>query len=329
MKTKNYSRLSDYEREMIFRWSSDDISCRIIGKRLHRTPSTITRELKRGIDAKGYYCADCAHTRARRKAQGRRKSKYKLTSHAPLYHYVMDKLTMLWSPVQIVERLQEEYPQDMRMRISHETIYRYLYVQPKKELRLLLRHGHIRRRKRGRPKKTATVGKIPDMTLIDQRPKDILSRRVPGHWEGDIIKGRYNKSALGTLVERTTRYTILVRLSSFRATTVRRAFARELLHLPQDIRKTLTYDQGKEMSEHLKLTLDTDMQVYFAHEGSPWERGTNENTNGLIRQFFPKGTDFTKVSRSKIKKVQALLNDRPRKVLGFKKPDEVLLEVLR
>ena len=214
----------------------------------------------------------------------------------------------------------------MSMRVSPETIYRYLYVRPSTELRRLLRLGRLRRRKTGRPKKDDQRGKIPNMTQTLERPEEVESRLVPGHWEGDIIKGKYNRSALGTLVERTTRYTILVPLTSFDAETVREALAKELTNLPDDIRKTLTYDQGKEMSEHLRLTLDTDMQVYFAHQGAPWERGTNENTNGLIRQFFPKGIDFTEVPRQEIKKAQALLNGRPRKTLGFRKPDEVLLE---
>ena len=165
--------------------------------------------------------------------------------------------------------------------------------------------------------------------MIDERPEEVVSRLVPGHWEGDIIKGKRNQSALGTLVERRTRYTVLVPLLAFDAQSVRKAFAKALTNLPHDIRRTLTYDQGKEMADHIQLTLATNVQVYFAHEGSPWERGTNENTNGLIQQFFPKGTEFAQVTHAEIKRAQALLNDRPRKVLGFQKPDEVLSYVLR
>ncbi|PSO43048.1 hypothetical protein BRC19_03295 [Candidatus Saccharibacteria bacterium QS_5_54_17] len=226
-------------------------------------------------------------------------------------------------------RIRREYPLDIDMRISPEAIYQYLYVQPSKELRRLLRHGHLHPARRGRPKKGETRGQIPDMTMIDERPEEVIPRLVPGHWEGDIIKGAYNKSALGTLVERRTRYTILVPLTAFDAESVRKAFAEALTTLPDDIRKTLTYDQGKEMADHIQLALDTPVQVYFSHEGSPWERGAGENTNGLVRQFFPKGTDFTRVSHEEVKRVQALLNDRPRKVLGFQKPDEILSMVLR
>lgn len=328
MKTRIYARLSEYEREMISRGLGRGETLGLIAEGIGRHLSTVSREVRKGTE-NGRYCTDCATRSARKRASSRRCGKYKMEANAELSAYVMAKLSLLWSPEQIAERLRTEYPQDTDMSISKDSIYRYLYVKPKTELRKLLRHGHIRRRKRGRPKGGATVGKIQDMAMIDERPKEVASRLVPGHWEGDLIKGKYNKSALGTLVERTTRYTVLVPLPHFDAGTVRKSFAKELLSLPEDIRRTLTYDQGKEMADHLELALDTDMQVYFAHSRSPWERGTSENTNGLIRQFFPKGTDFTKVSRREIKKVQALLNDRPRKCLSFKKPDEVLSEVLR
>jgi len=166
------------------------------------------------------------------------------------------------------------------------------------------------------------------MTMIDERPEEVIPRLVPGHWGGDLLKGKYNKSAIGTLVERSTRYTLLIPLPELNAQSVRRAFAEAVLELPSDIRRSLTYDQGKEMAEHIEFTLDTDMQVYFAHEGAPWERGTNENTNGLLRQFFPKGTDFTQVSIEELKRAQDLLNNRPRRVLHWQKPHEVLATVL-
>jgi len=162
------------------------------------------------------------------------------------------------------------------------------------------------------------------MLSIEERPKEVESRTIPGHWEGDLIIGKHKRSALGTLVERTTRYTILVPLKAKDATSVRHAYTKALGTLPTEIAETLTYDQGKEMSEHEQFTIDTGIQVYFAHPGSPWERGTNENTNGLIRQYFPKGTDFSMVTTQEIKRVQRQLNDRPRAVLGFEKPHEVI-----
>lgn len=183
--------------------------------------------------------------------------------------------------------------------------------------------------KRGIRKKDQQRGKIQDMTLIDERPEDIISRLIPGHWEGDLIKGRYNRSAIGTLVERSTRFTFIVALRSTDAETVRMAFAQTFATLPKALTRSLTYDQGKEMAQHKQFTLDTDIKVYFAHPHAPWERGTNENTNGLIRQFFPKGTDFLKVTDDELKRAQDLLNNRPRKVLGFKKPNEVLSLLLR
>lgn len=324
-----YKRITDKERDIIAMRLVEGYKQRDIANELNRDPGTVSREIKRNGYASGVYGAVHASKKAHKRSGGRRCGQYKLKRNGELWRYVQDKLFLFWSPEQIANELHKDYPDDMSMRISPEAIYRYLYVQPSKELRRLLRHGHLRRRNRGRVKKTSTVGKIPNMTMIDERPEEVVSRLVPGHWEGDIIKGKRNQSALGTLVERRTRYTILVPLPAFDAESVRKAFAKALTDLPEDIRKTLTYDQGKEMADHLQLTLDTDMQVYFAHEGSPWERGTNENTNGLIRQFFPKGTDFTKVSRREIRHAQALLNGRPRKVLDFEKPDEVLSMVLR
>lgn len=323
-----YKRITDEERDLIAQRIAENNSYRNIARELERSPASISREVSRNQYASGTYGASYAARKARRRRASCRKGKYKLDQDTDLNWYVHTKLSLFWSPEQIANMLPKEYPNSPNMRISHEAIYQYLYVQPSKELRRLLRQGHIQRRKRGRPKKTDTRGSIPDMTMIDERPEEVVSRLVPGHWEGDLIKGKRNQSALGTLVERRTRYTILVPLPAFDAETVRKAFAKALLDLPADIRKTLTYDQGKEMAQHLEFTLDTGMQVYFAHEKSPWERGSNENTNGLIRQFFPKGTDFTQVSHDEIKRAQALLNDRPRKVLDFNKPDQLLSMVL-
>ena len=234
-----------------------------------------------------------------------------------------------WTPEQIAKRLKIVYHNDMDMHISHETIYSYLYVLPrstlKKELTSALRRKHINRRPRKARQKTAP---IQDYLSIEERPAEVADRIIPGHWEGDLLMGAMNKSAIGTLVERTTRFTFLVKLESKDATTVRESFAREFRDLPSGLKRTLTYDQGQEMAEHKLFTKDTNITVFFAHPHSPWERGTNENTNALIRQFFPKGTDFNKISKEQLKDVQESLNDRPRKVHDFYTPNEVFYKLL-
>jgi IS30 family transposase len=281
---------------------------------------------------KSGYRAFSAGRRAKERASSRRNGKSRLAGEERLRVYVLGKLRKRWSPREIVSRMQEEYPDDMAMRISHEAIYQYTNVQPlgslKQSLIKALRQERAYRRKRKHENTEETRGKIADMLSIEERPPEVADRSVPGHWEGDLILGRYKRTALGTLVERTTRYTILVPLKTKDAESVRRAYAKELGALPKEIAKTLTYDQGKEMSEHKQFTLATGIQVYFAHPGSPWERGTNENTNGLIRQYFPKGTEFDQVSRREIKRVQRELNDRPRAVLHYQKPDEVINQLV-
>ena len=250
-----------------------------------------------------------------------------------LREYVLEKIIARWSPEQIAVKLKREYPHDTSMHISHEAIYQYVYVLPRGGLKRSLIEG-LRQERAWRRKKykgrsnEEKRGKIADMLSIEERPLEVASRTVPGHWEGDLIMGKYKRSALGTLVERTTRYTMLVPLKAKDAETVRKEYARALRALPHDLAKTLTYDQGKEMSEHKQFTIDTGITVYFAHPGSPWERGTNENTNGLIRQFFPKGTEFDKTSLREIRHAQDLLNDRPRKVLDYEKPFEAFTKLV-
>jgi IS30 family transposase len=227
--------------------------------------------------------------------------------------------------------MEMEYPLDMNMRIAPETIYSYLFVLPrgslKKELLSCLRQNRKYRYKQSRSAESNR--RILDMLSIEERPKEVESRIIPGHWEGDLIMGKSNRSALGTLVERTTRTTILVPIKSKNAEHVAMQFAKEAKKLPQQMKISLTYDQGREMAAHKLFTKITGMKVYFAHPRSPWERGTNENTNGLIRQFFPKGTDFNMVSRREIKKVQDLLNGRPRHVLNYQTPYEVFGELIK
>lgn len=208
------------------------------------------------------------------------------------------------------------------MHVSHESIYTYIYLLPKgalkKELILYLRQ-HKKLRK-NRKRSTDRRGVIPEMISIDERPAEVADRSLPGHWEGDLIMGKNHRSALGSIVERTTRTVILVPLKAKDATSVRKAFARELKSLPQQMKLSMTYDRGKEMTEHKLFTQHTTMKVYFCHPQNPWERGTNENTNMLIRDFFPKKTDFSQLSRKEIKRVQRLLNERPRKTLNWDTP---------
>jgi len=262
------------------------------------------------------------------RASSRNQGQSRLTCEDRLRRYIMEKLRKRWSPREIVKRLQEEYPGDRTMRISHEAIDRYLYVHPRGALKTTLikalRQERAYRRKRKPGNHEESRGTLAELLSIEERPREVADRTMPGHWEGDLILGKQKRTALGTLVERTTRDTILVPLNTKDATSVRKAYAKALRSLPRERTKPLTYDQGKEMSGHKQFTLDTGIAVYFAHPGSPWERGTNENTNGLIRQYFPKGTEFDKVSAREIKRVQRELNDRPRAVLHWKKPSEVI-----
>jgi len=334
MKTRTYRRLSDRDREEISRGLAADESISGIARRIGRSPSTISREVARhGASWRGYRATAATYC-ALASASLRRRGKTKLSTNRRLRAYVHAKLALCWSPREIVRRMVMEYPQDESMRVSHETIYRHIYVLPRgslrKELIAALRHEHKYRRKAGRKGKNARMpGRVSGMLSIEERPKEVEGRIIPGHWEGDLIIGLHKKTAIGTLVERTTRYTILVPLRTGKdAVSVRRAYAKALVKVPKALAKTLTYDQGTEMAQHKKFTIDTGIQVYFAHPASPWERGTNENTNGLIRQYFPKGTDFSKVPTWKLKRVQRQLNDRPRAALDFYKPDEAFKKLV-
>ena len=322
-----YLRLSFTEREEVSRGLAQGIGLSAIARRLGRAPSTVAREVRHNSGKSGYR-AFSAGNRANVRASSRNQGKSRLTRADRLRGYVMEKLRKRWSPREIVKRIAAEYPDDMTMRISHEAIYRYIYVLPRGSLKTTLikalRQARAYRRKRKSRNHEETRGKIVEMLSIEERPHEVADRAIPGHWEGDLILGKHQRTALGTLVERTTRYTILVPLKAKDATSVRKAYAKELRSLPREITKTLTYDQGKEMSEHKQFTIDTGITIYFAHPGSPWERGTNENTNGLLRQYFPKGTEFNKVSTREIKRVQRELNDRPRAVLHWQKPTEVI-----
>jgi len=302
-----------------------------ISKALGRNVSTISREVGAGSGNKYTYRAIKAQNRAGRNATKRKFGKYKLNGNQELWAYIRQKLKKKkWSPRQIAEELKKDYPLDMTMRISPEAIYTYIYVLPrgalKKELTACLRRNHKRRYTQAMD--TKMERKLEDILSIEERPKEVEDRIIPGHWEGDLIIGKYNRSALGTLVERTTRTTLLIPIKNREAETVARAFAREVKKLPKQMKLSMIYDQGLEMAKHKLFTNITGVKVYFAHPRSPWERGTNENTNGLIRQFFPKGTEFNKVFRYEVKKVQDLLNGRPRQALGFEKPYEVFNKLM-
>ena len=324
-----YQRLNLTEREDLSRYLAMDYSYRQIANILDRPASTISREInKRGFNRQGYRAVLAQEIRRRLAQQPRRKRK--LDTNPILKRTVIEHLELRWSPEQIAKRLKILYPGDMDMHVSHETIYAYLYVHPRGSLkrRMIanLRRKHINRRIKDKERKKSAP--IQDYVSIDDRPEYVNSRKIAGHWEGDLIMGALNKSAIGTLVERKTRLTLLVKLIKKDAVAVREAFTNKFNALPSKIKKSLTYDQGQEMAEHKKFTDDTQVKVYFAHPHAPWERGTNENTNMLVRDFFPKGTDFSKIPDTKLQRVQDMLNDRPRKVLNFYTPNEVFTKIV-
>jgi IS30 family transposase len=373
--------LSFAEREEIALLNAQQFGVREIARKLGRSPSTISRELRRNAATRGgklEYRASIAQWKAER--QARRPKTAKLAEHYQLHQYVQARLAgevaapdgtsvrgpevrwagrrhgrrqdrrwaTAWSPEQIANRLPIDFPDDESMRISHETIYQALYIQGRgalrRELTACLRTGRALRvpqaRTRGRGKKFVT----PEV-LISQRPAEAEDRAVPGHWEGDLMLG-LGSSAIGTLVERSTRFTMLLHLPPMEghgtgprakngpalaghgAEAVRDAIAATITTLPEQLRKSLTWDQGAEMAQHARLRIDTGVAIYFCDPRSPWQRGTNENTNGLLRQYFPKGTDLSKHTASDLEAVAAALNTRPRKTLGWKTPAEALNEQL-
>ncbi|MGH8403272.1 MAG: IS30 family transposase [Gammaproteobacteria bacterium] len=323
-----YHRLSLAEREEISRGLACGDKPGRIARELGRERSTVSREIRRNAPCAGWYRAEVAQHRIywRRAHCVRRR----LDRNARLRHWVWARLRRYWSPEQIAATLKQNFPRDSNMRLSHEALYTYLYVLPRGSLRRELLSYLRQHRKLRHPRSRGTDrrGQIPEMISIEERPASVAKRTVPGHWEGDLLKGTRNQSAVGTLVERTTRTLILVPLDRQDAEGVRRAFTRELKSLPRQMKRTLTYDRGKEMTEHRLFTRQTRMRVYFAHPHSPWERGTNENTNGLLRQFFPKHTDFTRLTRRQIKRVQHLMNSRPRAVLNWRTPYEAFDQLL-
>jgi IS30 family transposase len=254
----------------------------------------------------------------------------KLASHPQLCARVIADLQAWWSPQQIAQRLRAEYPDQPEMTVSHETIYKSLYVQGRGELRrelaACLRSGRAKRRSQGR---SPNQGRIPDMVLISERPAEIEDRAVPGHWEGDLIIGKNGRSAIGTLVERSTRFVMLLHLpNGHTADAVRQAMTDTILTLPDTLRRSITWDQGKEMAGHTAFRIETGIPIYFCDPHSPWQRGSNENTNGLLRQYFPKGTDLSVHTPADLQAAADSLNNRPRQTLNWMKPSERLAQLV-
>jgi IS30 family transposase len=323
-------RLTFEEREEIA-WRRDrKEGVREIARAIGRAPSTVSRELERNVSpSPRRYRAFPAHIRARERA--RRARPPKLAAGTPLRAEVARLLGLDYSPAQVAGRLRREHPDDRAMQVSHETIYQALFVQGKGSLRAEVaeaaRCGRARRRPRSRP--ATGTGRIPFMISISERPAEAADRAVPGHWEGDLILGKGQASAIATLAERASRFCLLIALPRGRtAAAVADALADRILTLPEALRRSLTWDQGKEMSRHVTFTLATGLPVYFADPRSPWQRGTNENTNGLIRHYLPKGTDLTPWSQASLDAIADKLNTRPRKTLGFRTPAEALNDLL-
>jgi IS30 family transposase len=295
--------------------------------------STISREIRKGLDSQGVYRSSYAHKKYQKRVSSRSLGKRKIFKNKQLQDFVHEKLQSTWSPTQIATKLKEMYTHS-HMHVSHEAVYQYIYILPKGTLKKTLIEGlrqgrKYRRTSRQHRQSEEMRGKIQDMLSIHERPAEVAHRTIPGHWEGDLIIGKYKRTAIATLVERTTRYTKLVPLPYGKdALSVRTALGEALKEIPSHLKKSLTYDQGKEMSQHKQFTIDTGIQVYFADPHSPWQRGTNENTNGLIRQFFPKGTDFSLVTKEELQRAEDLLNGRPRQCLGFAFPKEKFYDLL-
>jgi IS30 family transposase len=319
-------QLSAAEREAILIGLGRHESMSSIARSLGRAPSTVTREVKAngGI---ARYGAMRGHARAERMAKRPKPCKL---DRGLLRDQVTKWLLKCWSPDEIAQRLRLDFPDDPMMHVSHETIYQSLYVQGRGELRReLTRCLRSRRTDRKSQTRSKKVGHIQGMVNISARPAEVADRAVPGHWEGDLIIGASNRSAVGTLVERTTRFVLLLHLPDGRGPVhVERAMRTAIRTLPKELAKSVTWDQGKEMSNHHGFTVATGIPIYFCDPHSPWQRGTNENTNGLLRQFLPKGTDLSRHTPADLRRIQRLMNGRPRKTLGYMTPSEKLTELV-
>lgn len=324
VRKRSHLALTLSEREEISRSLVAGYSLRSIADKLKRSPSTVSREITRNGGRRRYRAV-----RADKRAweQALRPKRCKLALHGRLRQAVIFKLKRLWSPEQIAGWLKHRYPAQEAMHVSHETIYRTLYVQTrgalKKELIAYLRDKRIMRRSRYARQPTDKRGQIKDAVSISERPASVEDRAVPGHWEGDLLCGP-NNSFIATLVERHSRYVMLAKLSSRHTETVVTALIKQSKKLPDELYKSLTWDRGHELADHKRFTLETNIDVYFCDPQSPWQRGTNENTNRLLRQYLPKGTDLSKYTQGQLNKIARSLNERPRKTLDYETPAERL-----
>jgi len=327
MKTK-YTRINMQERVQIEKYFDNGLSVSSIAILLGRNKSTISRELKN--THYNSYLAYNAHVKSTMICSNKNYGKSKIQDNRQLFKFVVFHLRKRWSSEQISLSLKKNFPNEKHMQVSHETIYYFVYLHSKKSLKEeLIKQLRQKRKTRGsRHTKSVRDIKIVDRLTIDERPPEVAAREIPGHWEGDLIVGKEHGSYIGTLVERSSRYLILVHLQNKEAQTARKAFEAEFAKLPKLMRKSLTYYNGTEMVQHKLLSQKTKMKVYFTHPYSPWERPTNENTNGLLRDYFPKGTDLSVHSKIYLKKIQRELNERPRKVLDIRTPKEVFNELI-
>jgi transposase, IS30 family len=320
-----YKRLQLVERIEIEKMLAQHFSITQIALKLNRNKSTISREIRK---LKTPYSSLNAEAFAAGNQYDRRWRKSKINKNPELKKFVYNHLKLRWSPDQIVTTLKRLFPNNKAMNLSHESIYLHIYVHVKKELKKeLIAQLRQKRNYRGNVRRGADKRTIiKDPIRIDERPLEVLGREIPGHWEGDLVLGKNRESAIGTLNERTTRTVIIVPLKNRDSKSVRIAFEKAFKTIPKHMKKTLTYDNGSEMAQHKEFAKKTKIKVYFAHPYSPWERPTNENSNGLIRDYFPKGTDFNLITKKRLKEVQNQLNERPRKVLDYKTPKEVFQE---
>lgn len=321
--------LSLAEREEISRGVCLGASVRAIAMRIGRSPSTVSRELVRNTGRDRYRAATADSNAWARAA---RPKLCKLATHRRLRCFVSRKLRLQWSPAQISGALKIEFAGDDRMQVSHETIYRSLFIQARGVLKKELKE-HLRTRRRMRRSQTADttgrrIGGLTDPVSIRERPAEVEDRAIPGHWEGDLLSGSHN-SHIATLVERQSRFTILVKVDGKDTDSVVSALIKKVRKLPAQLRRSLTWDRGNEMAQHKAFSVATDVKVYFCDPQSPWQRGTNENTNGLLRQYFPDGTELTQFSQADLDKIALRLNQRPRKTLGFITPAVMLDAVLQ
>lgn len=334
---KGWTHLNNVERAVIFAEHRRGSSQREIARLLGRSPSTVSRELARGRSQKGAerpYCpqhGQRVHDRNRLRCRPRRK----LVRGGALWRFVGHHLLKLrWSPEQIAAKLKRMHPDDPSARVSHETIYAMIYAQPRGGLKAamveaLRQHKHRRGTGRGIGRKPGGGSAIvPESLKILHRPEEVEARLIPGHWEGDLIKGAFNRSSIGTLVERKTRFVLLSRMEGNGAEAALEGFTRQMKRMPQALRKSMTYDRGLEMACHPELARRLKIDIWFCDPHTPWQRGSNENTNGLLRQFLPKGADLSVYSQKDLDRIADLMNGRPRKTLDWKTPAEALAEEL-